>query len=242
MHKKLSGDLISIAHRILKIKNKEDVLALKAEAYEVYEKLTVLAYVDEYFETTPNATETKEELITKISQSTKEEKVEPIVVVEEEQVVEEVSENEEIEQPFAELEEVLFGEENPYEIEEEVVIKKDNEEAEDKKVISLEDELDDTISLDIAADMFEKVPVQKSLNDNFQGDLQIGLNDRIAFVNHLFNGNQEDFNRVVSQLNTIKTENEAVEFIQKMIKPDYNWENKEEYEERFMSLITRKFA
>ncbi|MFT4575892.1 MAG: phosphoglucomutase, partial [Polaribacter sp.] len=67
MHKKLAADLTSLAHSILQLKNKEDVLVLKQKAYEIYEKLTVLAYVDEYINTTPNATETKEELLKKIA-------------------------------------------------------------------------------------------------------------------------------------------------------------------------------
>jgi hypothetical protein len=83
---------------------------------------------------------------------------------------------------------------------------------------------------------------QRSLNDTlFKNNLQVGLNDRIAFVKHLFEGNQGDFNRVLSQLNTFKSENEAKNFINKMVKPDYEWSSKEEYEQRFINLIERKF-
>jgi len=73
------------------------------------------------------------------------------------------------------------------------------------------------------ANLFEKAP-PKTLNDKlFQNTIKIDLNDRIAFVKHLFEGNQEDFNRVISQLNTMKTEKGAKQFILKMIKPDYDW-------------------
>ena len=45
---------------------------------------------------------------------------------------------------------------------------------------------------------------KKSLNDRLAGDaLKFGLNDRIGFVKDLFEGSAEDFNRVVSQLNTL---------------------------------------
>ncbi|MBL4904778.1 MAG: hypothetical protein JKZ00_01870, partial [Flavobacteriaceae bacterium] len=67
MHKKLAADLTSLAHSVLQLKNKEDVLELKQKAHEIYEKLSVLAYVDEYINTTPNATVTKEELLEKIA-------------------------------------------------------------------------------------------------------------------------------------------------------------------------------
>ena len=71
--------------------------------------------------------------------------------------------------------------------------------------------------------------------------MQVGLNDRIAFVKHLFDGSQEDFNRVLSQLNSFKTEDEAKTFVQEFVKSDYNWSASLEYEERLMDLIERKF-
>ena len=63
MHKKLAADLTSLAHSILQMKNKEDVFALKTKAHEVYEKLAVLAYVEEYINNTPNSEYTKDELV-----------------------------------------------------------------------------------------------------------------------------------------------------------------------------------
>ena len=135
-------------------------------------------------------------------------------------------------QPFDELEQTLFSAE-------ETVAENP---VKNKKEITLEEELDDTISVEVAADLFEKPEIKKSLNDQLQQNIQIGLNDRIAFVKNLFDGNQEDFNRVVSQLNTTKSFKEAKKFVNKMVKPDYNWANQEEYEERFFAIIERKFA
>jgi len=112
--------------------------------------------------------------------------------------------------------------------------------------ISLEEELKDAISAEYAADLFEKAEkieiTKKSLNDSLsQVQLQIGLNDRIAFVKHLFNGSQADFNRVLSQLNSFRSEEQAKNFIENMVKPDYNWSTKLEYEERLITIIERKF-
>jgi len=92
-----------------------------------------------------------------------------------------------------------------------------------------------------AASKEEKV---KSLNDKLvEKELKIDLNNRLAFVKHLFNKSTEDYNRVLSQLNTIDTEERSIAFIKNMVKPDYNnWEGKEEYEERFIALIERKFS
>lgn len=84
---------------------------------------------------------------------------------------------------------------------------------------------------------------KKSINENFQKEFKVGLNDKLAFVKHLFNNNMEDYNRVISQLATINTEERSVAFMVNMVKPDYNnWEGKEEYELRFMELIARKFS
>lgn len=293
MHKKLAADLTSLAHSILQIKNKEDVFLLKEKAYEVYEKLTLLAYVEEYLNTTPNVTETKEDIIEKIKSTavdiegkedddtieadkiteveTITEKVEKIVKemkienevdevingeknLEVKEIKEETEDLQEehvliepkvfeepkteqteeiIEQPFDELEQTLFSV-NDQE-------KNDVRDVAGIKQMTLEEELEDTISVEVAADMFEKVEEKRSLNEQLQQNIQIGLNDRIAFVKNLFDGNQEDFNRVVSQLNTTKTFKEAKKFVNKMVKPDYNWLEKEEYEERFMEIIERKF-
>ncbi|SHG56471.1 hypothetical protein [Flagellimonas flava] len=83
----------------------------------------------------------------------------------------------------------------------------------------------------------------KSINDAFVKELQVGLNDKLAFVKHLFNEDMNDYNRVLSQLNTIDTEERSVAFITNMVKPEYNnWEGKEDYEARFMALIERRFA
>ena len=83
----------------------------------------------------------------------------------------------------------------------------------------------------------------KSLNDRLAKDFQIGLNDKLAFVKHLFNNDMEDYTRVLSQLTTIDSEERSVAFINNMVKPEYNnWEGKEEYEARFIALIERRFA
>jgi hypothetical protein len=83
----------------------------------------------------------------------------------------------------------------------------------------------------------------KSLNDALGKMISLGLNDRIAFEKNLFGGSTDDLNRVLSQLNTINTFDEARDFINELVKPDYNnWEGKEEYEERFMAIVEKKFA
>ena len=287
MHKKLAADLTSLAHSILQMKNKEDVFALKTKAHEVYEKLAVLAYVEEYINNTPNSEYTKDELVDLVNKASEkldkeikiEDDIEQSVTTEiiEEDVVVTIEDQEDQEDQEAlnehsseestdKMSEILAEELPSEEIEllideslvglneaeekddlfsqSEEVLEENSEVIDDTKTTdaphSLEEELKDTIAADVVADLFENAP-KKSLNDTLQGDIQIGLNDRIAFVKSLFGGSQEDFNRVVSQLNSFKTQKEAKKFIHKMVKPDYDWADKEDIEERFMDIIERKF-
>ena len=288
MHKKLAADLTSLAHSILQMKNKENVFALKIKAHEVYEKLAVLAYVEEYINNTPNSEYTKDELLELVKKAGEkaekegeiEEDIEKrlkieivkedvILRIEDQEDQEELVEHQlvgSIDDMSVIIEEELPSEEIELMIDESLIDlisaeEKDDlfsqteetseemagetlEETDKTNTIdashSLEEELKDTIAADVVADLFENAP-KKSLNDKLQGDIQIGLNDRIAFVKNLFDGSQEDFNRVVSQLNSFKTEKEARKFINKMIKPDYDWTNKEAIEERFMAIVERKF-
>jgi len=266
MHKKLAADLTSLAHSILQMKNKEDVFALKTKAHEVYEKLAVLAFVEEYINNTPNPDHTKDELVAMVKNATdlidkelpendteqtlQEEVLESSesieqVVENDSSLIEEFVSNEQIDETAKDhpikksfdLETDDLFSQTGDDLEPEI---KENTDTSDG-LPTLEDELKDTISADVVSDLFENAQ-KKSLNDKLQGDIQIGLNDRIAFVKNLFGGSQEDFNRVVSQLNSFKTQKEAKKFINKMVKPDYDWTDKEEVEERFMSIVERKFS
>jgi hypothetical protein len=281
MHKKLESDLISLAHSILQMKNKENIFLLKQKSREVYEKLSILAFVEEYVNATPGLKETKEVLITKVEKGfeakdliqreaavvakidliTRDEEEAYLEVGNEElalEVVEGFSDEEliieetaektteeigaylaveelaEIKQPFDDLEGLIFDKTTPTDF-------KEDKEAIEHRGLTLEEELKDTIPVDIIADLFE--PIQPvSLNDKLKANIQIGLNDRIIFVKNLFDGSQEDFNRVISQLNTFKTEKEAKRFISKMVKPDYNWSEQEELENRLLTIVERRFA
>ena len=295
MHKKLAADLTSLAHSILQMKNKEDVFALKTKAHEVYEKLAVLAYVEEYINNTPNSEYTKDELLELVNKASekleKEIKIEDdteqgitteiieqdvVVTIEDKEDKEDKEDQEDqeelvehqLEESTDDMSEILEQELPSEEIElmiddslidfnaakekddlfsqsEEITEETSQDFAEETQEVTdaphtLEEELKDTIAADVVADLFENA-TKKSLNDTLQGDIQIGLNDRIAFVKSLFGGSQEDFNRVVSQLNSFKTQKEAKKFINKMVKPDYDWADKEDIEERFMAIVERKF-
>lgn len=84
-------------------------------------------------------------------------------------------------------------------------------------------------------------PAPANQGNSRLSNLNIGLNDRIAFVKQLFMGSQEDYQRVVSQINTMDDYNETVEFIESVVKPDYDWSKVEETENRFLELVAHRF-
>ncbi|TVQ75793.1 MAG: hypothetical protein EA358_10935 [Flavobacteriales bacterium] len=83
----------------------------------------------------------------------------------------------------------------------------------------------------------------RQLHNALQGkELRVGLNDRIAFVKKLFHGESDDFNRVVSQINSFSNFEEADSFIQNLVAPEYGWDMEEEFSVRFMNMIRMRFG
>ncbi len=93
------------------------------------------------------------------------------------------------------------------------------------------------VEIEIASERIEETPVVNGKA------IVLGLNDKIAFEKNLFAGNGDDLNRVLSQLNTFTNWDEAKSFVLDFVKPDYNnWENKEEFEVRFLEIVENKFS
>jgi len=237
MHKKLEAELVSLAHRILQMKNKDDVFALRDKAQEVYERLSVLAFVDEYLLTT-SIKESKEELLQKIENATglidkkelkKTQEIPSIAEEKSDDVKGQKVEKDPIFEPKFESVKI------------DIQSLKSNQ-------ISLKEEFKDAISADKTSTLFEDDDdvtgkEKKTLNDKlFKGKIQVGLNDRIAFVKHLFNNDQASYDNVLSQLNRMQTEKEAKDFIMSKVKLDHDWNGKEAYEERLIVLIERRFS
>ncbi|MDI1316695.1 hypothetical protein [Flavobacterium sp.] len=306
MKKRLESELISIAHRILKLKNKSEIDQLYKETQKLYETLAVLKFYHENFESVKSDV-SEEVLIEKLEQFNEssvlektevnedakyvveveaeipvkaepeaDEEVEAALEIEEEETT--VSEvKEELVEEVLEEEEALTDAEPAFipafelevEEEEEVqLVQPTIEEKHETKKIALEHFLGENyvdpifvkpneVSL-FSSEVKEELPTRTqeepkeeskveapktaAMNDAMSKSIAIGLNDRIGFVQHLFNDSNEDFNRVISQLNTFDTFEEAKTFINEMVIPDYNyWVGKEDYLERFMEIVEKKF-
>ena len=290
MKKKLKSDLVSLAHKILKLDSESDYETLKNEAQKIYEALSVLAYIEASFDAGQPATD-KAEIIKALEDENTEVIAESIQEIQQEQVEEtpteepqkEETELERIARIAAANEELFERLRTPEEPKPKAEDHKPKEQKEPKiNQASLHEPVMEKIK-DIVAQMppeadaieamFQQITQQpdvvkndkdeigeygriaefeedekpqeskpKRLNDRISRGLSFGLNDRIAFIKHLFNGSDTDYNRVLSQLNTANSEEEAFNLIDQMVKPDYNnWEGKEMYETRFKELIARKF-
>ena len=230
MRKKIETELKALASEILQLQEFTDVEALHKKSLELYEKLTLLKFVDNYFETRFENVEIS------FSPSKIEKELEEIENL-----------NIELADELLDVDDDLMNNKlSEIKNEEEIIDETVNFLNYPSKQLSLEEELANSISADIASNLFEKRVSfeQKSvtLNDKLNNNaIQVGLNDRIAFVKYLFNGSQEDYNRVLSQLNSFDNEEEAKNFLLNIVKPDYYWKDKLEYEQRFLFLIERKF-
>jgi len=307
MKKKLEADLMSIAHRVLQIKNKSDINQLCIETRKLYEKLAILQFVEEHFEGA-KPTIGQAEIVEKMKQFFEENHLSDSkpIKVKDEIVVEEIEEEEivpdevvadEIEEVVEEvqaieLETAIIPESSDDElndvgfqpafeldeVEEKEISEEEIQTKPEEVQISFMDLLggDYTETLFVKVDQSEETPTpiafdlpkdtdfkeeekeflaaielnpkdiepkQSSLNDKLAKGISIDLNDRIAFVKHLFGNSDEDYNRVLNQLITYDSFEEAQNFIEDMVKPDYNsWEGKEDYAQRFIEIIEKKFA
>jgi len=245
MKKKLESELVSIAHRILKLKGKEDVLRMHAEVSVLYEKLSVLKFAHNNFEGDIPTIGSDSSFFGMLDTAFNNKVSDNIELEDKIYVNLDENEKEEIHEPVMEKIKNMFAQ-MPQETETFEEIVDDDMAKQNVHKTHLED---------ITAG-FEEIPefepvrngsanenFKKSLNDKLKsGGFTIGLNDKLAFIKHLFNGKIEDYERVLSQLNTSSSFEDASQLINDIVKPDYNhWEGKEEFENRFMNIVQSKF-
>jgi len=230
MKRKLKEELVKMSTDIITSRGLKEIPELYEAAKNLYEKLAVLKFIDEKlndieidvsknviaakFEKMANAVMDENKSVPESNPHKEDIMIPGMDTIKE--MVSEMPTEEEVDQVFAEF------------VAKPEVVKSDKE----------------IISPEAIKNGHKEGARSKSLNDKLVNkELTVGLNDRLAFVKHLFNDSTEDFNRVISQLNTIDSEERSIAFIENMIKPDYDqWSGKEEYENRFITLITRRFS
>lgn len=88
----------------------------------------------------------------------------------------------------------------------------------------------------------KEVEERNNINDHFAKILRIDLNDRLAFIKHLFEGDAKTYERVLAQVVTYQTWEEVSSFLEAQVKTEYdNWTGKEEVVERFLYTLQKNF-
>jgi hypothetical protein len=241
MKRKLESELMSIAHRILKLKGKEDIIKMHVEVAELYEKLSVLKFAKENFEDDMPTIGSDSSFFGMLDTAFNNKVSDNIEVDDRIYVNLDEAENDAIMEPAIEKIKDMVAQmpNETHQVDDflETVIQNPQ---------YYKNDLEEIAADFIEMPVFEKVnktDEKKSLNEKLKsGVLNIGLNDKIAFIKHLFDGKNEDYERVISQINTTNSIKEVQQLIQDIVKPDYNgWVGKEEVEERFMEIIESKF-
>lgn len=246
MKKKVRKQIEELAEKIVKESASQDISTLKKHARLLYEKLVIMEYLElqlnegqiAEFEESLDSKSFREQNWFREPQpvpepENKEEIIEPATEKIKDLVAQMPKESQELDE-F--LEEILPKKEyakNDWDeisshykdipVFERKATSKTSETASDKKI--------------------QETDRPKSLNESLNLGLNIGLNDRLAFIKQLFNGSADDFTRVVSQINTLESFEQAERFINEQVKPDYNqWQDKEEFAERFLLHVEKRFT
>lgn len=308
MKKKIEAELVSLAHRLLKMNNYKDTVQLHNDVKKLYDQLTLLRFYEENFTTIESdmgvaAFEEKVEKVIVGTIEIPEEELEDEVVelaspeniekIEQElmenvkvthdapifnevvsDVVEVVDDKKEVEavilpEPIVEAklettttetpkESTIIGTKVTKQITIDEVLVHDYQDTlfvkkediipvpvlDDVKIVEEQkvEEVKPESVVEEVKPVVEEPKVAAKTEGNVGKGIVLTLNDKIAFEKNLFAGNTEDLNRVISQLNSFTSLEEAKSFVLDFVKPDYNnWAGKEEYETRFLEIVENKF-
>jgi len=244
MKKNVRKQIEELADKIRRESNTKDISSLKKDARALYEKLVVIEYLElqlnegqvaDFEESLDSKSYREQNWFTEPKPvpepENKEEIIEPVIEKIKDIVAQMPKESEKVEEILNEI--LPKGEYG----------KNDWEEISSHyKEIPVFERKDQVTSTQAPAKKDPETNRPKSLNESLSMGLNIGLNDRLAFIKHLFAGNSDDFTRVVSQINTFESVEEAKQFIEEQVMPDYeNWKGKEEFAERFLSQVEKRF-
>jgi hypothetical protein len=245
MKKKLEAELMSIAHRILKLKGQDNIDNMHKEVAALYEKLTVLKFAKENFEKDLQTIGSDSSFFGMLDMAFNNKVSDNIEFEDNTYVNLDEREQDDIMEPAIEKIKDMVAQ-MPQEAQHidaifDKAIPKTKYYKNDFDEITAG--FNDMPEFEPVAKENKQDNTKKSLNDKLKGGgLHIGLNDKLAFIKHLFNGEIADYDRVLSQINTSSSFNEAANLIQNVVKPDYNnWKDKEEFETRFMEILESKF-
>lgn len=279
MKKQLEKELQELAQNIISTKDNLDLLALKKEVEKLLEKVSILNFVEKYYNSVGSSEDRLQYTMKKVADFIEENQeddifnlpvettqVQKIVFSQKEKTSSETEklacnkEESSIKTSYTPVEsqknsaykayqDIVQKTQTHQEISKQPAYNEHSAQAEPKVIETVKTQqgqsLEDFIS-QTQHPVFEKKEEAESkatsLNDRLGKTAQIGLNDRLAFIRQLFFGSESEYNSVVQHINDLQSVEEIALYIEQEIKPIYNhWRGKEDYEERFLGLMLKRF-
>lgn len=113
------------------------------------------------------------------------------------------------------------------------------------KEVAVEDENDNqtTINEAIAPNQDQTRVGDKLEQDGVKNLVNaIGINERFLYINELFDGDSDGYERAINHLNSFSHLREAMEFLRAEVSDKYNWDQEQESTITFYALIEKRFA
>ena len=288
MKEELEQSLVALATEIIAKQGKLNLIELNRQAHKLAEKITILSFVDKYYQDLGANENRKNSMMKKVSDFIDENQekdifdinveateVQPIaakgqtkektsfVAMEpktvQKQATKLVQPQVDVRQPEpewavpveqpkrVETSQIDFAIEQPQQVTQPEQFIEQPQYTDEQRILKQSPSLEEYISQSKHTvfdrkETDENIKPVQSLNDKLGKNAQIGLNDKLAFVQKLFLGSESEYNKVVKHIGELNTMQDAVLYLEQEIKPTYNyWKDKEEYEERFLSLLLKRF-
>jgi hypothetical protein len=104
----------------------------------------------------------------------------------------------------------------------------------------------ETKKQDAIGDMFSETRPQETVSDKMQKDkirslkVAIGINDKFYFINELFDGNLNDYSKVIDELDTLSSYDEAKKYLEDQLR-QRNWDPGSEAVLQIQGFVERKY-
>jgi hypothetical protein len=111
------------------------------------------------------------------------------------------------------------------------------------KIQATEEKLtsEQTLHEKLSSQVKEHSIADKLKNNYFNKELTFSLNEKIFFIQQLFNGDEKDFNKVTAHLNTLESMEEVDFYLNATCAIPYEWDSKVDAKQQFYKFLEAKF-
>jgi hypothetical protein len=98
-----------------------------------------------------------------------------------------------------------------------------------------------TLHQKLSAQVKEHSIADSLKNNYFNREFTFSLNEKILFIQQLFNGDEKDFNKVIAHLSTLDSMEEVDFYLCATCFMQYDWENKVDAKSQFYQMLESRF-